>query len=251
MINKPLQAILGDQLTVICVLWVSKDQKPYRGRSYNWSWVDYLYNAVQKRLSIPHRFICLSNCPGSPKYSDIEVIPLKHNWPAWWSKIECFRPDIPGDRFLYIDLDNIPIGSLDDLVLMDSPFIGINPDIADKQQRNKAGRLLRMASGIMAWDKDYLPAYDHFTEDYSLTYMGDQDFIGAVLDTTNKQYSCFPNEWVKVLKRINSSPAELFKNDCRVLCCSPGGWRPDVIIANKGSNYQWVNELWKNGCINA
>lgn len=257
--NKPLQTILGDQLTVICVLWVSKDNKPYRGRSYNWSWVNYLYSAVQKRLSIPHRFICLSNCPGSPKYSDIEVIPLKHNWPAWWSKIECFRPDIPGDRFLYIDLDNIPIGPLDDLVLMDSPFIGINPDIADKEQKNKPDRIMSIASGVMVWDRDYLPFYEKFSKIYMTSFIGDQDYISAILRDRDLitdfkksiNFETFPNEWIKILKKINSSPAELFKGDCRILCCSPGGWRPDIVTQQKGFAYQWVNELWKHGYINA
>lgn len=45
----------------------------------------------------------------------IERIPLKHNWPGWWSKIELFRPDIEGD-LLYFDLDTVIRGSLDDIL---------------------------------------------------------------------------------------------------------------------------------------
>lgn len=248
--NKPLQAILGDQLTVVCVLWVSKDQQPYKGRSYNWTWVDYLYRAVQKHLTIPHRFICLSNCPGLPKNPNIEIISLKHNWPAWWSKIECFRPDIPGDRFLYIDLDNIPIASLDDLVTMDSPFIGINPNIADDNQWNKPGRINGIASGVMVWDKDYFPIYSFFTEQHMNIYHGDQDCISHALEGSHIKWSLFPDKWIKVLKKIRSNPNYLFKGDCRILCCSPGGWRPDIVQKQKGDVYQWVETLWKTGLIN-
>lgn len=248
--NKPLQVILGDQLTVICVLWASKDQQPYKGRSYNWTWVDYLYRAVQKYLSIPHRFICLSNCPGEPKNPNIEIIPLKHNWPAWWSKIELFRPDIPGDRFLYIDLDNIPVGPLDDLVTLDSPFIGINPDIADDKQWNKLGRVEGIASGVMVWDKDNgLPIYETFTEQHINKFIGDQDYISAIL-WLEKKFNCFPSGLIKILKKVNPDPDYLFKGNCRVLCCSPGMWRPDVVQKEKGPVYQWVESLWKTGMIN-
>lgn len=39
--------------------------------------------------------------------SDVPVlnrVPLKSNWPGWWSKMELFDPSIPGDVF-YMDLD--------------------------------------------------------------------------------------------------------------------------------------------------
>ena len=36
----------------------------------------------------------------------VKVIPLQHDWPGWWSKMEMFRPDIAG-TFLYLDLDTV------------------------------------------------------------------------------------------------------------------------------------------------
>lgn len=44
----------------------------------------------------------------------VQAIPLKYDWPGWWSKIEMFRPDIPGG-FLYMDLDSIITGDLSDM----------------------------------------------------------------------------------------------------------------------------------------
>jgi len=246
---KPLHAIIGDQLTVLCVLWVTDDGQPYMGRSYNWTWVENLYHAVQKHLSIPHRFICLSNSSELPQVAGIEVIELNHNWPAWWSKMECFRPDIPGDRFLYVDLDNIPIGNLDDLVFIDSPFIGINPDIADKSQWDRLGRFKGIASGVMAWDRDkYKHLYGYFSDQMMTHYIGDQDAISHGLATY--EYGLFPDKWIKVLKHAKTR-TDLFKGDCRVLCCSPGNWRPDKVVEHKGDQYQWVNRLWKTGYIDA
>ena len=63
--------------------------------------------------TLPAPVVCLS---------DVEVpcerIPLEHGWPGWWSKMELFRPDVAGD-FLYMDLDTIVRGPLDDLLALD------------------------------------------------------------------------------------------------------------------------------------
>lgn len=56
-------------------------------------------------------FVCLSDVdvPG------VETIPLKYDWPDWWSKMEAFRPDIKGG-FLLTDLDNVFLGALNDIL---------------------------------------------------------------------------------------------------------------------------------------
>lgn len=54
--------------------------------------------------------------------SDVDVpvprIPLRYGWPGWWSKMELYRPDVPGD-FLYMDLDTVVKGPLDELLAID------------------------------------------------------------------------------------------------------------------------------------
>lgn len=54
-------------------------------------------------------FACLSDVeiPG------VETIPLRHNWPKWYAKLELFRPGL--GEFLYTDLDNVVVGPIDDL----------------------------------------------------------------------------------------------------------------------------------------
>lgn len=56
------------------------------------------------------RFACLTDTdvPG------VECVPLWHDWPGWWSKLELFRPGL-GD-FLFTDLDNVILGPLDDIL---------------------------------------------------------------------------------------------------------------------------------------
>lgn len=54
-------------------------------------------------------FECLSDVeiPG------VKTTPLVHGWPGWWSKMELFRPELRGD-FLFMDLDTVIVGPLDD-----------------------------------------------------------------------------------------------------------------------------------------
>lgn len=53
---------------------------------------------------------CLTDVKGM----DANTVPLKFGFPGWWSKIEVFRPGLKGD-LLYIDLDTLIIGPLDDI----------------------------------------------------------------------------------------------------------------------------------------
>ena len=64
----------------------------------------------QIRRFSDERVVCLSDCE-----VECDRIPLAHGWPGWWSKMELFRPELAGD-FLYMDLDTIVRGPLDDLL---------------------------------------------------------------------------------------------------------------------------------------
>lgn len=44
----------------------------------------------------------------------VKCIPLVHDWPGWWAKMEVFAPRMTGD-FLFMDLDTIITGSLEDI----------------------------------------------------------------------------------------------------------------------------------------
>jgi hypothetical protein len=96
---------LGDEpLTVACV---------YRsgGRHYSTRYVDVLRNMVKRNLTLPHRFVCLSDVEDVP----CERIPLIANWPGFYSKIELYRPGLFKGPVLYFDLDTVIHGNIDAL----------------------------------------------------------------------------------------------------------------------------------------
>lgn len=99
--------MMREPLTVLTV---------YRsGGAYSEEYVHRLKAGVESHLTIPHRFVCLSDVA----IDGVECIPLELGLPGWWSKPEIFRPDLPFNRVLYLDLSCIVRGLLDDMAMQD------------------------------------------------------------------------------------------------------------------------------------
>ena len=92
----------GDKLNVICLYW---------GDKFSTDYVQKLYYMVQRNLTIPYRFIVLTdhvklpklvNCPGAT----FESLP-ENNLEGWWNKLLMFHPYFKGmiGTYLYFDLD--------------------------------------------------------------------------------------------------------------------------------------------------
>lgn len=114
-------------LTVACVL--------RSGGIYDATWVARLRAGVARHLPIEHRFVCLSDVD-----VPCERIPLKHDWPGWWSKIELFT--LPGP-VLFADLDTAAVGDLTDIArhAMSARFTMLQDFYAKDH----------FGSGLMAW----------------------------------------------------------------------------------------------------
>lgn len=100
-----------------------------------------------------HRFVCLSDVPEIP---GVEVIPLVHNLPGWWSKLEMGRPGVLTGPTLYLDLDTRIVGDISDM----SEYRG-KPLIL----RDFYRPLAMIGSGVMLWSENMLaPAWNAFAE---------------------------------------------------------------------------------------
>lgn len=126
-------------VTVACVL--------RSGGIYDAEWVRKLRDGVARRLTLPHRFVCLS---------DVDVpcdrIPLVEGWKGWWSKIELFRPGLLDGPTLYFDLDTVIVGSLDVIAKHPHRFT-----MAHEFYRPEL-----LCSTAMAWNGDYSFLYEAF-----------------------------------------------------------------------------------------
>ena len=100
---------------VICMKW---------GKVYPAQYVNILYRAVQRNLSLPHRFVCLTDDPEG-LLPEIEALDLPRAgipdafWTdkGIWGKLALFQSDLHGlqGRALFLDLDMLIVGSLDEM----------------------------------------------------------------------------------------------------------------------------------------
>lgn len=165
-------------LTVMCVLKSGGD-------TYDKTWVAKLKRAVERNLTIPHTFACLSDVP-----VPCNRIPLKHAWPGWWSKIELFRPGVINGPTIYMDLDTVIVGNFDYMANNRSRFAMLRNFSAAPQHK-------MVGSGVM-WFRDEASVphkvYEKFAKmpecymehhlrhaDAATSYIGDQAFIWDAL----------------------------------------------------------------------
>ena len=150
-------------LTVACVLKA--------GGIYDATWVARLRNGVAKHLPTAHQFVCLSDVD-----VPCEHIPLKHDWPGWFAKLELFKLYGP---VLFFDLDTLIVGDISELAAFaeESPFAMLQDFY----------RGWGLGSGVMAWngcDQSYALFYDTFKGDpknwMTACPDGDQQFIERV-----------------------------------------------------------------------
>ena len=156
-------------MKVICVL--------RSGGIYDATWVEKLKRGCERHLP-PHIFDCLSDVP-----VPCNRIPLKHDWPGWWSKLELFRPGVIDSETLYLDLDTVCVGPMQ--ILRNS---------ADFAMLQSFWKHDMVGSGVMYFSGENVPhkvyekfakqpqAYiKHHERNAAGTYVGDQAFIWDTL----------------------------------------------------------------------
>jgi len=112
-----------ETLNVVCFLWDGDrwDVEAHKGYDY----VNTLYRSVQRNLSLPHRFICLSNLDKTRFEPGIEVLPLNPpSWKGCLPKVCMFDPELGlKGRVFSLDIDVVITGSLDDMASCELPII--------------------------------------------------------------------------------------------------------------------------------
>lgn len=152
-------------ITVACVLRSGGDYRPEH--------VYALRDGVARNLTLPHQFVCLTDME-----VDCDRLRLLRRWPGWWSKCELFDGRISGPT-LYLDLDTIVVGPLDDIA------IGHRFTVLKNFWAEQYAEPDRIGSGLMAWDADLSAIYaafskspERFIREYKIkAHFGDQAFI--------------------------------------------------------------------------
>lgn len=208
-------------VTVACVL--------KGGGPYNPEWVRRLYVGVDSNLG-RFRFVCLTDSHKT-HFRDlpgVDVIPLKHGWPGWWSKLELFRPDVfrPEDRILYLDLDTLIYGDLEEIAAYEGSFAMLS-DFYRPQT---------VASGVMAWGgEDGYEVYERFLAGGARPQPGRSDpFYARVFGSgIARLQSLFPGQIFSLKAHCMKGPPRGAR-----LICFHGRPRPNDPMAG------WAHKAW-------
>lgn len=202
-------------ITIACVL--------RSGGIYTPAWVWALQAGLRKYAPV-HHFVCLSNvCDQLNGWG----VPLEHNWPGWWSKVELFRPELFSGRVLYIDLDTLPVGSLDEI----ASYAGEFAMLSDFYRPRFA------QSGVMLFTPGKVTehiwrTFSSAPEELMRRFRGDGEFLCAHTNPDRLQ-DLFPGQIVSLKQHA--------KNGCPAnarLVCAHG--QPKFDSAKAG----WAHARW-------
>jgi hypothetical protein len=119
----------------------------FAGDRYAPEYVSRLRNAVRRNLSVPYRFVCMTDRPGD---IDCETMPVPMNLPGWWGKIALFSQEVFPGRRLFLDLDSVITGSLDDFAKYTGELAVIRPFPGDRDKGINSG-LMNIGPGAHAY----------------------------------------------------------------------------------------------------
>jgi len=191
-------------VSVICVLKL--------GGNYTVQDVTNLFSSVSRHAK-DFNFLCFTDAHYSLFPTNIEVIPLVHNWPGWWSKLELFRHGVVTkfDKVWYFDLDTVIVDSLEPL-FKEAAASSFLSDFYWPE---------RIATGAMCWSGgSNHEVYTHFLQNAE-AYMarfrkgGDQAFIGSSIGMAQPRLQDrFPGAFVSYKVHCK----EGVPDDARVVC---------------------------------
>ena len=176
-------------LDVVCVL------RQGGKVGYTAEWVDKLQRGVERNLTIPHRFVCLSDCA-----VNCERIELDSGDYGFWSKMQLFKPGVFTGPTLYIDLDTVICNNIDQVIenIQDQHFVMWVE--ADKNIHSSA---------FMYWQGDHSYLWDTFisksVHEWESLYgapplYGDQAIISENTTHTLLTDHC-PPEWFHIASK--------------------------------------------------
>ena len=196
---------MENEMNIICLYWVGD----FRERDYTVNDVLRLRQSVDKHITRPYKFYCLTN----DLTSEIPAIriPLKHTWPGWWAKMELHRPDLPKGRTLYLDLDSHVISNLDPILDYPGNLVMFDTKASKRKQENNTSLTLiyKYQAATMLFDpgamKQIYKRFKKRPEFYMNKFRSDQDIMGEWISNQ----PVFPGEWMKKLvgcKGMTSPP---------------------------------------------
>lgn len=228
------------------------------GNKYGPIYVNRLFYAVKRNLTLPFNFFCFTEKPGGI-HKDVNIIPLPmKNIDGWWHKLYMFSENNPIDgRIFYLDLDTLVTGNLNEIASCAKGFIVLHDFFRIRMPNNKDkfgfGRDA-VGSGVLSWESG---KHTHIWETFaknpkkavqSLHPHGDQKWIERHQKERLYWQDLFPNQVVSFKVHCRSG---LPKN-ARIVCYhGKPGIEESINSTTKVQGYNikptnWVKKYWKD-----
>lgn len=181
---------------IICCKW---------GTLYGPEFVNRLYGMVKKNLTLPFRFICLTdNATGIRE--EVETFPIEPHLRGWWPKIQYFKSslfDIEGP-ILALDLDILIVNNIDCFFEYKPTQFCMKPDFPGKGYGGFTTSVMRFNAGKHShiyenFDINKLDVFIHNGEPGFASggrkkkYWGDQIWV---TEQMNGKIIGWPKEWI-------------------------------------------------------
>lgn len=201
-------------ITVACV-----KAKP----AYNRQDVERLRAMVKKHLSIPHRFVCLTDDSSGMSCTTKSIPAGLH---GWWGKMALYRPGVLDYKTLYLDLDTLIVDSLDFV----EEYTGEFAILRDFYRPEGYG------SGVMLWNKPQTQIWDRWNaagrRDHPL---GDQGVVEQYAPGADRLQDLWPGKFVSFKEHCQNGIPE------GAAVISMHGW-PKIEHFDES---HWVKQVWK------
>jgi hypothetical protein len=180
-------------VNVVCLKW---------GTKYPAEYVNRLYRMVKTHLTLPFRFVCLTDSSDGID-AGIEVKPLliDPDLKGWWYKLQLFKPelyDLSGST-IFLDLDVVIVSNIDDLFTYNAQQFCIIKDL-------QAGKIYN--SSVFRFDvgahTDIWQGFEADKKNIMARMHGDQDWISETVSNA----VTWPKEWVVSYKKQCNSRAK-------------------------------------------
>lgn len=219
-------------LTVVCLCIRGKGK-----RAYGPDYVEKLRSMVARHLTLPHRFVCMTDRPQDLPGVACVRIKRPAELKPWWLKLKLFQSKMGWTgRLLYIDLDTLIVGSLDEIATFPAPF-ALLPDMAPRFKGRWDKPHLKVVhrynSSVMVLDAGSRNAlWDDFDPAYSARLWSDQDWIGEWMP----KEATFPREW---FERFVPGDKPCWTDRTKVVLC--------IKTKNRSASKSlpWFNEYWR------
>lgn len=161
------------RLTVACCLWdANRHSRPF-STFYDETWVERLYRAYARHLTLPFRFLCFTD--HVRQFNEpIEQVAFKKLPPDYGSMIEPFRLNKP---MILTGLDTVITGNIDHLMA----YCFLSDKVALPRDPNRLGTICNGVALVPRGNRDIYDNWNGETE-----YMADMDWLRrqdyAVLD---------------------------------------------------------------------